>query len=413
MQHGRNFTLEIKEVPKFFLKKKCNPEESLEKAFSESEKSTKNSEHPESEEATTKNKDLESEYSPRMIEDPEPDSKKKKDPEPEESPKNDENTEPVEFPKKNKDHESEECTNVQKSPKRNEVSKRKESQNGYIIPFQGTQVVCVQRKVFIGGDTDWILVYDCDANSCERFSSPDKCKNYALVEYQSQLVLVGGTIDGKKVFVRTSDNWNDKQIKPMQIARENATAVGHIDYIIVFGGLSHTKFFYTSLKHIEVYNGINQTWELVGCLPYSGYLIQKCVSNDKFLFILDHDGRKIQYCGLDRLVKCNCEWKSVDRKAHHKYSCLCVIDDALFAFTGASSDGNVYNFESDRGKWKRVIYSGSARLPAITNANCVPLDDSNRELFICGRDSDIMGRPCKDAYIVSIKENSSEVETSE
>ena len=412
MQHGRNFSLEVKEVPKFFLKKKCNPEESLEKTFSESEKSTKNSDHPESEEATTKNKDLKSEYSPMMMEDPEPDSKKKKNPETEESPKNDEYTEPVEFPKPCKDHEKE-CTNVQKPPKKNEVSKLKESQTGYTIPFQGTQVVCVQRKVFIGGDTDWILVYDCDANSCKRFSSPDKCKNYTLVEYQNQLVLLGGTIDGKKVYVRTSDNWNDRQIKPMQIARENATAVGHIDYIVVFGGLSHTKVFYTSLKHIEVYNGINHTWELVGYLPYSGYLIQKYVSNDKFLFILDHDGRKIQYCALDRLVKCNCEWKSVDRKIHHKYSSLCVIDDALFAFTGASSDGNVYTFESDSGKWKRVIYSGSARLPAITNANCVPLDDSNRELFICGRDSDIMGRPCKEAYIVSIKENSNQVETSE
>ena len=364
MQHGRNFTLEIKEVPKFSLKEEYNSEESLKSKFSDSEKSRKNSEHSEYEEATTKNKDLES-------------------------------------------------SNIQKSPKRNEVSDRKESQNEYTLPFQGTQVVCVQRKVFIGGDTDWILVYDCDANSCEQFSSPDKCKNYALVEYQNQLVLLGGTIDGKKVYVRTSDSWNDKQIKPMQIARENATAVGHIDYIVVFGGLGRTKFFYTSLKHIEVYNGTNHTWELVGYLPYSGYLIQKCVSNDRFLFILDHDGRKVQYCALDRLVKCNCEWKSVGRKTHHKYSCLCVVDDTLFAIAGVSSDGNVYTFDSRSNKWKRVIYSGSSCLPAITNANCVPLDDSNRELFICGRDSDIMGRPCKEAYIVSIKENSNQVETSE
>ena len=268
----------------------------------------------------------------------------------------------------------------------------------------------MQNKVYIGGATNYILVYNfgTDATSLweKLIISPDKgaCKNYALVEYQNQLVLIGGSVHGKKVYVYKGNNdWDE--MEPMQEARENATAVGYSDCIVVLGGLSRNfGIFAKSLNSIEVYS--NNTWKLVAKLPYSGYMIQKCVSSDGFLFVLD--GLTIRYCFLERLITSTSDeklkdiWCVMERKVHHRYSCLWVVDGALLTIAGHSSDGNIYIFDSESKKWKRLLYNGS--LPAISHACCVPLCE--RKLFLCGGDSDMMGKASEDAYILSIEEKS-------
>ena len=336
----------------------------------------------------------------------------------------------METPQKNKVSESQELATkieVYKSEESSEgSSKTKESQS--TIPIEGTQVVCVQNKVYIGGTTNYILVYNfgTDAQSPweKAIISPEKggCRNYALVEFQNQLVLIGGSVHGTKVYVRKGNHWCEDfhskcagmKIKPMQKARENATAVAYLKYIVVFGGLRRSGIFAKSVNSIEVYNAEKNTWTPVENLPYSGYMIQKCVSSDGFLFLLDRDGWTIRYCSLERLIasteRSTDVWGVVERKVHHRYSCLWVVDDALLTIAGHSSDGHIYIFDSENKKWKRLLYNGS--LPAISRACCVPLGE--RKLFLCGGDSDMMGNASEDAYILSVEEKSksAQVDTS-
>ena len=283
------------------------------------------------------------------------------------------------------------------------------------IHVEGAQAVSLQGQVYMGRATTSVLAYDRITKDW-RMLPAAPCKNYALVNYLGQLVLVGGSNNAKicsevYVWLLQQEKWCGDRITAMSVPRENAAAVEYGKYLLVMGGMTPLlKMFTKLLDSIEIYDCDTKQWQMAANLPRPGYMIH-CFSEDSFLYILHSDGWAIRYCSLEWLiqtanVKLNSRglWKVVDRNVPHTRSSMCVYNSSLLTVAGAGSNGHIYTFDPRDEKWKRVNCTGS--LPAIKNAFCLRV--GQKELFLCGGDIDMISKSSQTAYSIFIEDSSFE-----
>ena len=281
------------------------------------------------------------------------------------------------------------------------------------LPFshvEGAKAVLIRGKVYMGRATNTILSYDRIIGKWDSLP-PAPLKNYAIASYKSQLVLVGGTNNNTvsgDVYCYDEENrsWLNDIICPLKRARENAVAIGHLNYLIVLGGVgTKVRFFTNILKSIEVYCGRSREWYQGPNLPREGFVLQ-CISASNHLYILHPDGWTIRYCSLDQLVRgatsggTHVVWQSINRSIPYTRCSIAVYNDTLLTLAGAGSDGNIYAYYPVDKKWWRVQCVRS--LPAIKNASCLQLGTT--ELFLCGGDIDMMNQTSQAGYLLTVED---------
>ena len=274
---------------------------------------------------------------------------------------------------------------------------------------EGAKSVLLHGSVYMGRATDTIVSY----NRVEgKWSSlpPAPVRNYAMANYEGQLVLVGGTKNNVAsndiyCFDEVKGEWLNDVIAPLKTPRENAIAIDHLKNLIILGG-TRPKLFGSTLKSIEVYCGISKQWFVGPDLPRAGFVLQ-CASAKGFLYLLYPDGWTIRYCSLNQLVKIALNgyeqeglWMSINRNVPYTRCSLAVYNDTLLALAGAGSDGHIYAYYPKDERWKRVSCLGS--LPAIKNASCLHVGQT--ELFLCGGDIDMMHQTSQAGYLLMVEE---------
>ena len=281
---------------------------------------------------------------------------------------------------------------------------------------EGAKAVLLQGTVYMGRATETILSYnrvDGKWNSLP----PAPVRNYAIVNYEGRLTLVGGSCDhvlSKNVYCydEVARSWSKDEIPPIKTPRENAIAVSHMKHLIVMGGVTSKAIFFADiLKSIEVYCdkfGTKQ-WINGPDMPRPGFVLQYASAQDH-LYLLHPDGWTIRYCSLDHLVKATLNqtkdrglWKSITRSIPFTRCSLTVYDNTLLTVAGAGSDGHIYAYYPKNEKWERVSCLGS--LPAIKNGSCLQVGQF--ELFLCGGDIDMMNQTSQAGYLLAVEEPTS------
>ena len=266
----------------------------------------------------------------------------------------------------------------------------------------------------MGRATRTILAYDRILQKWEALPEAP-VKNYAIANYQGQLVIVGGangsTLSGS-VYCYDDGQWLDRNIPAMNLPRENAIAVGFDKHLIVMGGVSSKVggLLTSVLKNVEVYWEQLRQWYTGPDLPRQGLLMQSA-SADRHLYILHPDGWTVRYCSLDQLVNaakngCCPEllWHKLEKRVPYTRCSLAVYNNTLITLAGAGSDGHVYAYNPRENTWTRLICSEpSLTLPSIKNACCLQV--GQLELFLCGGDIEIMNQTGQAAYQVTVEES--------
>ncbi len=299
--------------------------------------------------------------------------------------------------------------------------------------LEGAKAVLINNKIFIGRRTKRIHSYDCTTKKWEALPEAP-VKNYALANYQGQLVIVGGingsTLSGS-VYCYYDKKWLDCGIVPITnedgtvenitfpslvIPRKNAVAIGFDKCLIVLGGEVHKSgllsvFSSADLNSVEVYYGGSNRWYKGSDLPQKGSSMQY-VCADRCLFLLHPGESNVVYCSLDQLVTTSttgsiCEvWHTVkNHRVNFNYSSLAVYNKTLLTLAGDGSDGHVYAYKPNENKrpWRNVECKPS--LPAIKNACCLQI--SQHELFLCGGDFGIMpNQAFQVGYLLTVEESS-------
>ena len=126
----------------------------------------------------------------------------------------------------------------------------------------GAQTVCLVDKVYIG-DVNTLFVYSHTTDAWNTLSPP--VVDYALVVYNSKLVLVGGitgSVVTNKLWTLEHKEWKNT-LPPMSIGRSHASAVEYSDNLLVAGGLNDEK---KAIATVEVYSRHRDQWANAQCL---------------------------------------------------------------------------------------------------------------------------------------------------
>ena len=277
---------------------------------------------------------------------------------------------------------------------------------------EGAKAVVLQGKVYMGRATTTVQSYDRVLQIWETLPEAP-VKNYCMVDYQSQLVLAGGfngvsLVSDLYVYHEEERRWSNNDIPPMQIPREKATAASFGKYIVILGGSIHRMWGFgsSSLKSVEVYDGVTRQWYNGPDLPRAGCLMQSACA-DEFLYLLNPDGWTIRYCSLNLLVDTAVRsgsregiWQTVGRSVPYTCCSLTVYNQTLITLAGAGSDGHVYAYNPKNKKWEKIECSVS--LPAIKNACCLQV--GQKELILCGGDIDMMNKTARTGYYLCVEE---------
>ena len=208
----------------------------------------------------------------------------------------------------------------------------------------GTQAVCLEDKVYLGGGKLFIYIPTTDTWA----SKDTPVRGFALVVYHSQLVLVGGLmIDRRSV---TNKLWTldrhyqlKETLPPMTVRRRWASAVEYSNNIIVAGGRNDQDI---HIDIVEVYNGHN--WAKAQSLPIACSKMNSAILNGHwYLAGGEGQGEKVYYASLESLIA-SCQpggrqlWHRL-ADAPHMLSILAVFGNRLVAIGHITSSIHVYS----------------------------------------------------------------------
>ena len=190
---------------------------------------------------------------------------------------------------------------------------------GILCNYIGKTVV-LDDKVYLGVTCDgWqsgmVLEFSADLAAWKVIPLPP-ASDFGLSTYHSQLVLVGGKLNGttpsNKLWVYDNDAWHCS-LPPMPTCRQHPVVVntGTPEYLVVAGGYQYHA------KHIEVVEVLMEG-QWVSCAPLYSKPRDGCIHNGNLYFICQRSS--VVYCQLESLVK------------------ACVQPD------GVSDTGDIWNF---------------------------------------------------------------------
>ena len=169
---------------------------------------------------------------------------------------------------------------------------------------------------------------------------------FAIITFNSQLVLVGGTgyvgeesnkpVTNKLWTLTEHDQW-EETLPPMTTKRQCASALEFADNILVAGGEDDEG---RVIDIVEVYSG--HQWAKAQCLPKPCFWMKSTVLNGQWYLMGGYgQGEKVYYASLDSLVA-SCQpsekplpsvWKKLP-DVPHDYSSTTVFGNRLIAVGG-------------------------------------------------------------------------------
>ena len=177
------------------------------------------------------------------------------------------------------------------------------------------QAVWLGDKLYVGGgwtsgserDNARLYIHTPTTDTWSHIDTP--VYYFALVTYNSQLVLVGGKefagehewrldvpVTNKLWILTEHDQWRET-LSPMKTERYRASAVEFADKILVAGGDDNWR----NIDIVEVYNGHH--WAEAQCLPKPCCRMKSTLLNGHwYLMGGEGQGLKVYYASLDSLV---------------------------------------------------------------------------------------------------------------
>ena len=165
------------------------------------------------------------------------------------------------------------------------------------------QAVLLRNKVHIGGGTcdlfpespASLLIYDFTDDSWDLLVETPT-EGYALITYDSQLVLVGGKdpTTGKisnQLWVMDEQQYWAQPLPPMTTKCSRASAVSVDHHLIVAGGLNDKL---DRLNVVQVYDG--HQWKRVQPLPKAGYFMKSTLLDGIWYLTGGDEQEKEIYC---------------------------------------------------------------------------------------------------------------------
>ena len=240
--------------------------------------------------------------------------------------------------------------------------------------MRDAQAVWLGDKLYVGGgdtsesqrDNARLYIYTPTTDTWSHIDTP--VYRFALITYQSQLVLVGGMEfvgeqrDGpvtNKLWTLTEHGQWRETLPPMRTKRRRASAVEFAGNILVAGG-EDDKGRFTNI--VEVYNGHH--WAIAQCLPKACYWMKSTVLNGHWYLMGGWEQGKEVYCAsLDSLVA-SCQpsekplvpsvWKRVP-DVPHEHSSIAVFGNGLIAVGGyPSPSSSIHAYSPYTHSWVHV-----------------------------------------------------------
>ena len=281
------------------------------------------------------------------------------------------------------------------------------------------QTVVLNGIVYVGGGGSHRcgrsdILYELNLHTKSWNRTRMHVRDFALVAYQSQLILVGGEECSKKStqWKPTNKIWTivtsnsgiklEEKLPSMSGPRYGASAVEFGTYLIVAGGKSNSGH---ELATVEVLSG--DSWSMAQRLPLPGYYMKSAILDGQLYLLRDTD---IYYTSLDSLVA-SCKSSASDYKLWNRlpdilyhYSSLVAFGTRLVAVGGATNNycvgdydtmqptSEVHAYSPNKNSWIKVaeMPSLSQRSILIFRACTVVLD--TKELMVIGGD---YGHTCK------------------
>ena len=259
------------------------------------------------------------------------------------------------------------------------------------------QAVVLGNKVYIGGgimnpgSSFRLLIYDFTENSWDTLNTPT-CW-YALSNYYSQLVLIGGmdpsTQDAtNELWVLDEQHHWTQPLPPMTTERCYGSAVGVGDHLIVAGGYGGSDD--TPLATVEVYDG--HQWRQVQSLPRAcSWMKSALYEGDWYLTGGTSQDREVYHTSLESLiansegVKQTSVWENLP-DACLKWSTLAVFKNYLLTIGGGDPyKTTIHAFYPSTNSWVNV-----GDLPLVYCSPCTAVLPTG-ELLVVGRDAFING----------------------
>ena len=242
------------------------------------------------------------------------------------------------------------------------------------------QAVWLGDKLYVGGgwttltsgnyrDKARLYIYTPTTDTWSHIDTP--VYYFALVIYQSQLVLVGGRKflgegrDGPVTNILWTlterGQWRET-LPPMRTKRRGASAVEFAGNILVAGGRDDEGR-YTDI--VEVYNSHHGDWAKAHCLPKACYDMKSTVLNGHWYLMGGlGQGKKVYYASLDSLVA-SCQpsekplpsvWKRLP-DVPREHSSIAVFGNRLIAVGGGafpSPSSSVHAYSPYNQSWVHV-----------------------------------------------------------
>ena len=235
------------------------------------------------------------------------------------------------------------------------------------------QAVWLGDKLFMGGgwtsgskrDEARLYIYTPTTDTWSHIDTP--VYRFALIIYQSQLVLVGGMEfvgegrDGpvtKKLWTLTEHGQWRETLPPMRTKRWRSSAVEFAGNILVAGGWDD-KGKQTDI--VEVYN--DHHWAIAQCLPKECYCMKSTILNGHWYLMGGYgQGKEVYHASLDSLIA-SCQpsekplpsvWKRLP-DVRHKRSSIAVVGNRLIAVGGyPSPSSSIHAYSPYNQSWVRV-----------------------------------------------------------
>ena len=198
------------------------------------------------------------------------------------------------------------------------------------------QAVCLEDKVYLGDVK--LYIYSPTTDTWAIKDTP--VRDFALVVYHSQLVLVGGLMTGggsvtNKLWALDRHHQWKEILPPMTVRRSWASAVEYSNNVIVAGGCDDQG---RGIDIVEVYNGHH--WTKAQSLPIACRQMNPAILNGHWYLAGGvGQGKEVYYASLESLIA-SCQpsgrhlpsvWSRLADDAPHVYSILVAFGNRLVA----------------------------------------------------------------------------------
>ena len=265
------------------------------------------------------------------------------------------------------------------------------------VGMQDAQAICLDNKLYVGGgctsgsSKEHARLYIYSPLTDEWSINGTPVLHFALVTYQSQLVLVGGKMlagglaTNKLWSLHDQGQWRET-LPPMIESRSSATAVEYMSNILVAGGMYPAGNMYLDI--VEIYNDLY--WAKAQSIPIPCRWMKSAVINEHW-YLMGGVGqeKKVFYASLVSLVASSKRhsdihlcvpsvWKRLP-DVPYAYSSPTVFRNMLIAVGGFPPTSSIHAYLPSGQSWIQV-----GHMPVGRSSICISVFHKEKLLVIGG-----------------------------